>query len=176
VPGQSIEEGLELAEFYNENRVDMPLVGFLRYYPKTEIVDIAVKEGILTTEDVELIDEAEEERPFFKTTSKDSPEFRQVRMLIKLTPFAPRSLVPWLIRTGLWRHLPSGGHAGLILESMGALRGLWTHKFHMPENYTASRYVYLMSLYGCEKLKWLVKKRLGKRPDLLTSAPGTGQA
>lgn len=168
-PGQSVEEALELAEFYNENRVDMPLVSFLRYYPRTEIVEIARKEGILTDSDIADIEEALEEKPFFKTTAEDGPPYRKARCVIQLTAFAPKWFVRFLISSGAWKLLPSGGIFPIVLQQLMALRSLKTGKWHLPENYTAFRALYVMAKYGKDKLMW----KLGfgpKRPG--PGAPG----
>jgi radical SAM superfamily enzyme YgiQ (UPF0313 family) len=158
-PGQPVEEALELAEFYNDNRVDLPLVSFLRYYPRNEIVTIALDEGILTKADVAEIEEAAEERPFFKTTSKDGPSYRKIRCVIQLTPWAPKPLVRWLIKSGAWKAIPSGGILPLFLQWLMILRSFWTGKYHMAENYTAARYLWVMAKYGLDKVRWKFRKR-----------------
>ncbi|MFP4191993.1 MAG: B12-binding domain-containing radical SAM protein, partial [Candidatus Hydrogenedentota bacterium] len=95
-PGQTIDEAIELAEFYNDNRVDLPIVGFLRYYPRTEIVDIAKQEGILEDADIEDIEEARDERPILVSDNKNGPLYRKASNLILLTIVLPKSMVRWL--------------------------------------------------------------------------------
>lgn len=170
LPGQPLEEAFEMAEFYNENRVDRPIVAFLRYYPRTEIVGTGLKMGTITEEDVERMEEAEEENPFIRSTSKDALGFRKAHMLIAMTTFAPKFLVPFLIRSGAWRLLPSGGRTVLILSRLGDLRSLFTGKSREVETYTVWEYLMLMARCGFDKWKW---SRRANRPHKVERQPAT---
>ncbi len=167
LPGQPIEEALETAEFYNENRVDRAIVAFLRYYPRTEIVKTGLKMGAITAEDVERLEEAEKENPFIVSTSKDARGFRKAHMLIMLTAFAPKFLVPFLIRSGMWRVLPSGTMTLLILSRLRDLRTRFTKKSREVETYTAWEFLMLMAKCGFDKLVWKWHRR-SNRPHKAT--------
>lgn len=159
IPGGSIEEGLELAEFYNKNRVDFPNVGFLRYYPRTEIVNIAVREGILTEQDVEEIEEAKDDRPIYKAHERDSAEYRRIRSLILLTTWVPRPIVRALITKGWWRLIPKSEFVGLLLHWVAILKFPFSKKKHLSENVGLFIYFGLMASYGVKKLKWMFSSR-----------------
>lgn len=161
LPGQPVEEALELAEFYNENRVNLPIVGFLRYYPRTDIVEAGLEYGAITEEDVEELEEAATENPFTVSTSKDSIEYRKIETLIQMTTWAPKFLVSFLLRTGAYRYLPTGIAITVFQSRLGNLRSLITGKRHAEENYSAMRYVWVMWKYGLDKLKWKLQRRIG---------------
>lgn len=165
LPGQSVEEGLELAAFYNENRVDLPIVSFLGYYPKTDIVKISVKLGLLTEEDVEAIEEAEEGKSMYYTSvrTKTTRDFQKIRLLILMTTWAPHKLLSLVITKGWWRALPTRGPLNLGLAWMGNLRPLWTGKQPFKDNsYTPWRYGAQMLKYGLAKLSWKLRTRSPK--------------
>jgi radical SAM superfamily enzyme YgiQ (UPF0313 family) len=162
LPGQTVEEAVELAAFYNDNRVDLPIVSFLRYYPRTEIVDIALNEGILTPEDVETIEEAKTGSSMYYVgiRSEHTTGFRKARLLTLLTTWVPRGMVALLIRRGWWRFLPASGLLNLALAWVGTLRPYWTGKRPFPDNnYTSLRYLAMMMRHGLAKLRWKLRAR-----------------
>lgn len=173
LPGQPIEEAFEMAEFYNENRVDRPIVAFLRYYPRTEIVETGLKMGTLSEEDVERIEDAEEENPFTTATDSDTIEFRKAQTLILLTTFAPKFLVSYLIRSKAWRYVPTGTATLLILSKLGDWRARMAGRRHEEETYTAWTYLRLMWQYGLKKLKWKMSRRHSNRPHRGEPRPAT---
>jgi hypothetical protein len=153
IPGQPIEEGLELAEFYANNRVDMTYVGFMRYYPRTEIIDIGIEEGVLTADDVEMIEEAAEERPFLKPMGDDSHDWLCVRCLVQMTCFMPRWFILFLIRSGWWRRLPTIDVYHVVFTVSYHFRRLWTGKTRFVENYTAPQYAFSIFHYAWKKFR-----------------------
>lgn len=165
IPGQPIEEGLELADFYNKHRVDLTYIGFMRYYPRTEIVNIGVDEGVLDAADVEKIEEASEERPFLKPLGEDSADWVRVRSLIQMTCFMPKWFVSMLITSGYWRKLPTNDWYHLAYHLSYHVRRLWTGKTRFVENYTAAQYAYSVMHYGWRKLKWTITRRTPPSPQ-----------
>ena len=134
LPGQSTEEMLDLAAFYTEHRVDQPIVSFLRYYPKTEIIDIALKEGLLCPEQVEKIEEAEEEgTPCYVSDIDERTSISsKIRVLILMTSWAPRVVLRTLIQRGLWKRLPVSGVLNKALTGVGALNRMLRKKRGVP--------------------------------------------
>jgi len=154
LPGQTVDEGLEMAAFYNETRVDLPYVYFLRYYPGTEIVDIAREAGLLTDQEVVELEEPTEEGSIF-TKSKDTPkDLVRIRTLIQLTAILPKSFVRAIIDRGWWRRLPAISFYNSLFLLGYFLRRITTGKRRFVENYTALRYFQLMIIFGLKKLCW----------------------
>ena len=175
LPGQPIEEAFELAEFYNQYPVDLPVVGYLRYYPRTDIVQTGLDMGTITEEDVETIEEASTERPFVVAQDDDEKDYKKAHVLILLTPWAPRFLVPFLLRTKMWRFLPANALVHMTLLMLVKIRGLLTRKKHFAESYTLLRLIYVLSKYGSQKLRWKLSRRRSSIPpsksrDLLAGA------
>jgi anaerobic magnesium-protoporphyrin IX monomethyl ester cyclase len=172
IPGQSVEEALELVEFYNENRVDLPYVGFMRYYPRTEIVDIGLAEGVLTPEDVERIEEAAEEGGFLKATGQDTKLYVKMRSFIQLTSFMPKWSITLLLRTGWWRLIPGVDLYNVLFRLAYHTRRIWTRKKRFVENYTLPRYLQTMLLYAFRKIRWKLSGRRGGASKMGTKKGG----
>ena len=56
IPGQTNKEMHDLLLFFAQNFPSRINVFFLRYYPKTGIVDYAKNKGYLTTQDIKKIE------------------------------------------------------------------------------------------------------------------------
>lgn len=166
LPGQSVEEAKELVEFYSDYRVDLPITGFLRYYPRTEIVDTGLKMGVLTEQDVEVIERAEVENPFTVPNTEDNWEFKKLQILIQMTPWSPRFLVRYVLHSGLYRMLPTGTFAALVVTRFSNLRSILLGKRHAQESYTGIQYLRVMAKYGWEKLVWKMKSRAPGPPPV----------
>ncbi len=154
VPGQSLDEVIDLARFYNENRVDMPLVSWLRYYPRTEIVDKARELGMLSEEEIERFEEALEERPFFKTQTGDDPRFEKVRNLILLTTVLPKPIIRLLIERKWYRRLPRADLFFFLIAIGFVYRTITTGKRRIVEHYTSLTYIQHVVVFTLMKVWW----------------------
>ena len=154
LPGQPVEEAFELADFYSENPPDLPIVGYLRYYPRTEIVNTGLELGCITQEDVEVIEKAEEEKPFIVPQDEYDAQYQKAHILMQMTPWAPKSLIKWLLRTKNWKYLPTGTFMAMLLVWILKTRAkLVTGKTHYAESYTIPRLLWLMAYYGWQKVR-----------------------
>jgi radical SAM superfamily enzyme YgiQ (UPF0313 family) len=165
LPGQPVEEAFELAEFYNTNPPDLPIVGYLRYYPRTEIVKTGQDMGVLDEADIERIEEAKEEQPFVVPQEEYEKAYCKAHILIQMSPWAPRWVIPWLLKTGYWKWLPTGAFMTLWMIWVTHLRMWITGKKHFPESYTTYRLLWVMAKYGIDKLRWKMRGG-GKDPDM----------
>jgi anaerobic magnesium-protoporphyrin IX monomethyl ester cyclase len=105
-PGETEADLLEMAEFYNRTRPDILKVFWLRYFPGTEIVDIAAGKGVLTEKDVADINSGNEMGSITigGSTAKLQKKFY---FLFIISQLLPRGLVDFIIRKRLYRFFPS---------------------------------------------------------------------
>ena len=102
IPGEGEREYIEALSFYNKLRPSIINSFFLRYYPKTEIIDTALSVGMLKEEDVRSIEEGEY---FIAATMSlgTGPGPARVKslngfvLLFSALPFLPPSLVDKII-------------------------------------------------------------------------------
>lgn len=164
LPGQTVDEGLEMAAFYNENRVDLPYVYFLRYYPGTEIVDIAREAGLLTDREVIELETPTVDGSIFNTSQNTPKDLVRIRTLIQLTAILPKSVMRKMMARGWWRWLPAISFYHCLFLLGYLLRRITSGKRRFVENYTALRYLQLMAIFGLKKLCWNATRVLRRRP------------
>ncbi|MBT3720041.1 radical SAM protein [archaeon] len=89
IPGQTNKEMHDLLLFFAQNFPSRINVFFLRYYPKTGIVDYAKNKGYLTTQDIKKIDEGEHTLGLTQggqTSTKFSRKIQTAIYLLHLIP------------------------------------------------------------------------------------------
>ena len=144
LPGQGGEELLDLARFYNENRVDLVGIYWLRYYPRTDIINIARKYDMLDEEDVKRIEGCQETRAFIVGGDTYNSAFAQIQKLIYLSQILPKSLARAIVDKGLYKFIPFS--ASFALNSfISRLRSrLFGSKKRYPIFESYVRYAYFM--------------------------------
>ncbi len=166
LPGQPVEEALALAAFYNENRVDHPQVYFFRYYPNTEIIDIARERKLLTDDDVADING--QERPtagFASASERDAPDLLRIRTMIHLTTVLPRGVVAFLLARNRWRSLPTANISPFLAVASALWRRLLKRKRPAIESYTPWLRIHAMLTYGLKKIVFRMTGRARKSDD-----------
>jgi len=104
-PGQDEKELLNIARFLNEHRPDLPMFYWFRYYPGTEIVSIAEERGFLSQEEVELIEENKEWKPFTRGCNiLYKQEYNSLVGLILVSHILPKRLFNFIYDKELYRH------------------------------------------------------------------------
>jgi len=106
IPGQSEDDIIELARFYNENRVDLIQVYWLRYYPKTKIVGIAKNFGIITEEDIHRLNQNQNSKSFCVGGDTFRRDIAKLHNLILLIHYLPKSAIDFIIEKKLYKFLP----------------------------------------------------------------------
>lgn len=118
IPGQTIEEILDLARFYNKNRVTRLYFYGLRYYPKTKIVTIAKDKKVLTDKDILSIEKGEEYLTFVRGGHlMGSKELNKLRTFFTMLPFLPRSVNNFIIEKRIYRFFPTFPYFILVVFS-----------------------------------------------------------
>ncbi len=158
LPGQSIQEAQEMARFYFEHPVDMAHVQLLRYYPRTEIVEIAKEQNMLNDEDINRFEEARQSRLLSVTQPEDIDAFLKVRNFVVLLGVLPRFLSAFLLRHNRYVHLPLTKTSHVFILLCGGVRRLFTTKRRFVMTYKLREYALHYLHFVSVKLKWKLAK------------------
>jgi len=127
IPWQTEEEIQDLARFYNKNRVGRLYMYGLRYYPRTNITEFAYEKGILSSRDIERIEQGEEVLPFTcGGHAQKNKEFGGFMTLFALLPYLPSRVNEAILKWRLYKIMPSLPYHILIL---------FTNWFRIPFKY-----------------------------------------
>jgi radical SAM superfamily enzyme YgiQ (UPF0313 family) len=95
------EEDVDLtdtAEFLNRHRPDMILQFFLRYYPRTEIVEIAKQRNVLNGQEINAIERNKEYSPFDIQKSRSKDNNNRLASLILMSQVFPETFMNFVIK------------------------------------------------------------------------------
>ncbi len=111
LPGQTEEQLVKAASFYNENRPGVIKVYWLSYYPGTEIIKHGLKSGDIDPEHVKLLERGLGSRSIATggTTAAARKQYQSLFSFFTLVLILPKSVVSWVLRKRLYRWIPSGG-------------------------------------------------------------------
>ncbi len=106
IPFEGEKEYVEGLKFYNELRPSSMNVFWLAYFPKTEIINLAKKAGIINEEDEKKINQGKISNcAVFKVSGDDEDitrqkrgEFRNFALLYTLLPIIPQKLMDIIIK------------------------------------------------------------------------------
>lgn len=106
LPGESEGDLLEMAKFYNSHRAGRICVFWLIYFPRTSIVNTALKMGILNRTTVKDL----EEEPLVTANTLQNKfhknEMLRYHLLLLLLNFIPSRIYNFIIDKRLYRYLP----------------------------------------------------------------------
>jgi radical SAM superfamily enzyme YgiQ (UPF0313 family) len=108
IPGDTLKLQEESVLFFNKYRPNLVSVFWLTYYPKTPIVEIARKRGILDEDDINKIEEGTRltnESYLTGGSMRDAATYYGISLLLNYIPILPRWLISLLVRTRLYRIL-----------------------------------------------------------------------
>ncbi|MBF0331207.1 MAG: radical SAM protein [Candidatus Omnitrophica bacterium] len=102
LPEQTEDEVISMAKFFNCNRPDVLSGLFLRYYPKTHITRLAQDRGLLSDAQASMLSAAGfNERIIIE--EKRYGSLKRIQTLIIFSKYLPRSVVEWLVRSGVYK-------------------------------------------------------------------------
>lgn len=107
LPFQDEKEIFDIIYFFKENPVDFVLPLWLRYYPKTAIIDTALKQDILSEADVLEIEQAKEFKPVSIKGNAATKEMSCLYNILLFSHFMPLRLIKWFEKTKVYRAMPS---------------------------------------------------------------------
>lgn len=106
-PGEREEHLVEMARFYNELRPDILKFYWLKYYPKTEMVDVAHRLGHIDSATRDRFHRGEGGKSIATGGSLPSASARKFYTLFVLLPFLEPRTVDAILDKRLYRFLPN---------------------------------------------------------------------
>lgn len=126
IPGTDTKEVIDTALFLNKHKPDMVLTNWLRFYPKTDIVDIAYKHDMLRSTDIRNIENyGGGFSPFVRKGHTFSKDLGKAAHLVIMAPFVPSFILKFFIKTKIYKLFPSTTFLHLNINS---LLGTWYKK------------------------------------------------
>ncbi len=155
LPTQDEQDIVNMLSFYNETRPNRLSVYFLRYYPRTKIIDIAQQHNMLTDKDIEDINIGMNARSFIQGGTLNIKRFARIQTYLVFLLVLPKRLNRFLIKIKIYRYLPN---LGMLAHSFA--RVLDKHK---QFDVDASRFVRRYRRYTIKKILHFLKKPLRGR-------------
>jgi hypothetical protein len=108
VPGQTEDELCQFLDFANKKRNFVSQVVFLRYYPKTPIIEIAKAMGMISDEEI-YARECGLVKPVSVCMGGDvfNKRLLQLKAMFCILPFLPRWLNSFLVKRRIYRRFPT---------------------------------------------------------------------
>lgn len=107
VPLMREEDYIELAECFNHTKPTSIHTFWLRYYPSTEIVDIAKQHGVLSDEDIVKIESGEPSVSSILGGSTKDKRLEKYQTLLTFLPYLSEKAVNRILRHNRIRFIPS---------------------------------------------------------------------
>jgi hypothetical protein len=107
LPGQTKEQLIESAAFYASNRPNNMEVFWLRYYPRTKIVDIAKNLGLINSDFIKSIEAGRTSVGIARGGDTYSKAFSKFQLLLNLFHYMPKSLCNFILKNKIYDYLPS---------------------------------------------------------------------
>jgi MoaA/NifB/PqqE/SkfB family radical SAM enzyme len=106
LPGQDRSEVLSMGNFFNKNRPDVLSGLFLRYYPKTEITNLAVTSGLINIIQLNLLDNCGfKERIIIEGNLYKW--LKKVQCLILFSRYLPKEIVKLFYKIEIFKFFPA---------------------------------------------------------------------
>ncbi len=106
VPGEKEEHLIDMARFYNELRPDILKFFWLKYYPKTEMIDVAHRLGQLDDATRDRFHRGEDKNSIATGGSIPTSRAQKFYTLFVLLPYLKPKSVELILRHRLYRWLP----------------------------------------------------------------------
>jgi len=107
IPGDNVENQIESLIYYNNLRPNLISVFWLTYYPKTEIINHAIKYNILSDKDVEKIENASgitETSLHNGGSMRDPSLYYGIHLVFNYLPLIPKNIVDVIIGKQIYRY------------------------------------------------------------------------
>lgn len=124
VPGETEEDLLESLSFYNSVRPSRISDYHMRYYPATEMVDIARSMGALDDETVEALEQGRGSESFaLGGTGAMTPRQQRLHSLLAVLLLLPQSVNRLIMSRRLYRYFPrNAAVARVLIRLMDVIR------------------------------------------------------
>ncbi|MCA9402682.1 MAG: cobalamin-dependent protein [Candidatus Omnitrophica bacterium] len=158
LPGEREEHLKEMLEFYSRVKPDVAFFFWLRYYPRTAVIKDALAEGIMTPEQVKLIEDGH-----FPGTLNTGGTFSnrfadRYYLLLNLAKYLPHRFVKYIIAKDLIHRFPN-----LPLRRINNIIIFFTQRFDelLPSRYGSKIYRFNRAVGRYSHFTW--KKIFGRR-------------
>jgi hypothetical protein len=141
IPGQDINEAIELLKFYNNNRVMKIYCFGFRYYPKTQIIDYSREAVRLSDIDIIKIEEGVNAKAFIQGGDHWDSKIKQIQTFLTFLLYFPKGLNNFILRFRLFRFFPH------LPYFIGVIFSNWLRipfKYNWALHITISRYRYFI--------------------------------
>lgn len=141
LPGQSIQELVDMALFYSNYCPDIIELFWLSYYPKTEIIKIAKKRGLLADKDIERIEDPIKSKTVILGGSTYNKELSRLQFLLVTLPLFPKFVKQMIVKWRMYHLFPAVPYP--ILRAL--VRLFKGHKYDMYRNRNFRKYCYFIT-------------------------------
>jgi len=114
LPGEGRDDALNLALFYNRNRVNRIYFFWLRFYPRIAISEWARKNMKVSASEYEQIMEGKNGRPFSCGGNMNSRDLMRQQLLFFILPFSPAFIFELIIKSKIYRIVPFVFRPGIL--------------------------------------------------------------
>ncbi len=160
MPGHTTKEMKNLVGFFIDHPPDLIFAYWLRYYPKTEVIEKALRLNIMTSHDVELIEAGEKVVSFIKPEKGTEKKMIRLANLIMLCAFLPKKTLRWLLASeSNLKWIPSFSLYFIIVFFPYFTAGLSPRKRRVEILYTPIRHIWF---YGRTMAKRFLRSLLEK--------------
>ena len=151
IPGQTIDDVIHIANFYNENRPSRVQCFWLTYYPRLEITKKAIEMGIIKPFDYTKENDSVPTTPFLLGGMSFDKEINKLFTLFSFYLYLPKKLNKIIIDKKLYRYLPSFKSLPPIVTKTFS-RAHAIHILQIFRKYTYFMRRKLMIFIGLEKM------------------------
>jgi len=102
IPGQDEAELIDTARFLNRYPPDLVLPFQLRFYPRTDIIDIGIEKGVLSSADVEKIENSKSYAPFNIKSEQNGVD--KLLPWVLMSRSLPKFLVDFILDKKIYRY------------------------------------------------------------------------
>jgi len=106
IPGQDIDEIIDLLKFHNDNRVMKIYCFGFRHYPKTEIVGYSRKNANLSDKEIENLEDGINVKAFIQGGDHWDSRIKQLQTFFTFMLYFPKQFNNFLIKRRLYRFFP----------------------------------------------------------------------
>lgn len=137
--------------FSSRYKADMPASNLLRYYPKTEIIYISNKLGLLNEGDIEKIETGKDFQPYFNKTNKSIPNIIKMKNLLSISHLLPPKITEQILTKKLYKFLPIFDLRFFILSFSGLYKKFFKQKTYPFPSITVSG---ILKIYFVYIVRW----------------------
>lgn len=162
LPSQSEQEKIDTAIFFIENKVDLVNICWLRYYPQTEILNLAKEKNLLTNKQIEKIEKGLHCRGI---SIGDTFEKRYMNLqnFITMLSFLPKKLALTMLRKRYYRFFPNLSpliFKFIVTRSSSLVNKIIKRKKPIEEMSFLKFYVYFMVKKMLYVLRLFIRRRI----------------